>query len=178
MNQLNGQKKSEEINDETMVLIDLFQRAFFPKPDLTPMEYLEQYDTFIRATGRVLELLGLAKPIECRIIGWKSTRRLIDLLAEPGARALKATRKKASFTEFALVNLLLLAADIDPYDGNNDAGFAIGVLEQLGLVRQDGAKDWKPTDRLVELVVEVHLVKLIAYFDKVPSDIVPAMQKS
>jgi hypothetical protein len=107
---LNTREKSEEMGNETMLLTELFQKAFFLEPDsdLSPMEYLERYGSSIRATGRVLALLGLAEPIERNVIGWKPRPRLISLLAKPGAGPLKATRKWGSHTDLALVELLLL----------------------------------------------------------------------
>jgi len=181
MNQQEGRMESEKIDDDTMLLTGLFQKAVFLRgdDDLSQAGCLEKYDNSIRATGRVLKLLGLAEPIERRVIGWKPTPRLISLLAEPGTRPLNATREWATYTHHALVELLLEAADVDYYDRSSGSDFACGFLEQLGLLRKDDCGDWRPTRRLVELVVEVRLVKLLAYFDKVPSDIfVPVMQKS
>ena len=181
MSKLNDQKKSEEIDDETMVLIELFQKAFFLRGDndLSQAGYLEKYDNSIRATGRVLKLLGLAESIESRVIGWKPTPRLISLLAEPGARPLKATREWATYTHHALVELLLEAADVDYYDRSSGSDLACGVLEQLGLLRKDDRGDWRPTRRLVELVNEVRQAKVFAYVQQMPSGVfVPVMQKS
>ena len=39
------------------------------------------------------------------------------------------------------------------YD-DNYTGFVCGVLEALGLVREDGEGDWNPTTLMAELVVE------------------------
>jgi hypothetical protein len=125
-----------------------------------------------------LKLLGLAEPIERSVIGWKPTPRFMCLLAKLSARPLKALKKLSGHTDLALVELLLLAAGIDPYASGNDSGFACGVLEQLGLVREDGGGDWIPTRRLATLIVEDRET-LLAYFDKVRSGgFVPVIQKS
>jgi hypothetical protein len=157
---LQGKKKHEVVDSESFFLIKLIQEAllFDCDSNMGAIEYLEKYDRFIRATGRVLERLGLAESDERRGIGWKATRRLISLIADRGVRPLKGTKNRASYTDRALLDLLVVAAEMDG-DGYGGGFFAVEVLEALGLLRRDGFEGWEPMPLLAQLLVEASELK-------------------
>jgi hypothetical protein len=164
-------KKTKECDRETVVLFEVFQLATISQgeDEMSPTEFLEKYSSSIRATCRVFELLGLAKPVQGRIIGWMPTKRLLSLVVEPSARPLKrATKRWAGYSDIAILELLLVAADASVYDRKSEAEFACNVLEQLGLLRKDNSDDWITTNRLAELVVEVRDAKLLTHCDQLP----------
>jgi hypothetical protein len=149
-----GKKKHEVTDSESFLLIEFIREICVSDSDLGAIEYLEKYDGLIRGIGRILELLGLAELDERRLIGWKATRRLIGLIADRGARPLKGTKTRASYTDLALLGLLLVAANMDDWGGFSGSVFAYQVLEASGLLRRGGSDDWRPTPLLAQLFVE------------------------
>jgi hypothetical protein len=171
--------KVEVLDDETLLIVAICRDSFNLEGDnhLSDMGYLKKYENYIRTAGRVLEVLGLAMPVEGRVICWKPTRRLISLFAEPGTRVLPPTKRWASNIELALLELLFEAADANADDNSGGAGFACHVLERLALLREDGSGDLMPTPRLAELVAKVREEKFLAWTP--PSGIfVPKMRTS
>jgi hypothetical protein len=151
---LQEKKKHEVMDTESLFLINLIQTLLRePESNMSSIEYLEKYDGRIRATGHIVERLGLAEFDERRLIGWKATQCFIGLIVDRGANPLKGAENRISYTERALVDLLL-AATKDDY-----RGFACEVLESLGLLRRDDFDGWIPAPLLSQLVVEASELK-------------------
>src|ERR1700690_4327465 len=93
-----NESKVEVLDDETLLIVTICRESFNLEGDnhLSDMGYLKKYENYIRTAGRVLGVLGLAMPVEGRVIGWKPTRRLMGLFAEPGTRVLPPTKRWAS----------------------------------------------------------------------------------
>jgi hypothetical protein len=145
-------KKHETMDTESLFLIKLIQ-TLLDENEIGAVDYLEKYDDWIRATGRILELLGLAEFDERRLIGWKATRCFIRLIVDRGANPLKGTENRVSYTERALVDLLLVATE------DTHRYFACKMLESLGLLRRDDFEGWIPAPQLSQLIVEASELK-------------------
>jgi hypothetical protein len=150
---LQEKKKHEIMDSESLFLIKLIQRLRDSESYMDAIEYLEKYDECIRAAGHILERLGLAEFDERRLIGWKATRCFIGLIVDRGANPLKGTKNRISYTERALVDLLLSAT--------KDAHqlFVCEVLESLGLLRRNDFDGWTPAPLLSQLIVEASELK-------------------
>jgi hypothetical protein len=150
---LQEKKKHELMDSESVFLIKLIQTLRDSESYMDAIEYLEKYDECIQAAGHILERLGLAEFDERRLIGWKATRRFIGLIVDRGASPLKSTENRVSYTERALVDLLLVTTK-DDYQY-----FVCGVLESLGLLRRDDFDGWIPAPLLSQLIVEASELK-------------------
>jgi hypothetical protein len=151
---LQEKKKHEVMDSESLFLINLIQALLRePESNMGAIEYLEKYDGCIRAAGHIFERLGLAEFDERRLIGWKATRCFIGLIVDRGANPLKGTENRVSYTERAIVDLLL-AATKGAY-----RYFVCEVLESLGLLRRDDFDGWIPAPLLSQLIVEASELK-------------------
>ena len=75
-------------------LIDFFQKAFQAGTiERDPEKYLAKYRSEIEAAGQVVQYLQLARPDSKSALGWKPTKRLLDLIAKSHAGPLKTTPK-------------------------------------------------------------------------------------
>jgi hypothetical protein len=151
---LQKKKKHEATDTESLFLINLIQALLRePESNMSPIEYLERYDACIRATGHILERLGLAEFDEQRLIGWKATRCFIALIADREANTRKSTENWVSYPKRALVDLL--------FEATKDVHrrFVCEVLESLGLMGRVDFDGWIPAPRLSQLIVEVGELK-------------------
>ena len=79
---------------QTPKLINFFQKAFQAGTvERDPEKYLTKYRSKIEAAGRVFQYLELAHPDSKSALGWKPTKRLLDLIAKSHAGPLKTTPK-------------------------------------------------------------------------------------
>lgn len=119
---------------------------FGPPPDAAT--YLKQYKNKIRATGRVLESLGLAVPTTS-LLGWKASDSLISLIAKPHGPRLRSKKYEPSYQDKDAFNTIIDYARV----GNDPClfGYVKSVLGVLGLARYAENGDVVPTDQLREL---------------------------
>ena len=109
---------------------------------------MAKYRSDIEAAGQVFQYLGLATPDSKATLGWKPTKRLLDLIAKSHAARPKVTPKPVEIQ--VLLDLMLdtmLGSDIDQGTGC----FCVHILMGLGLVVDDSLGDWVPTIELLDL---------------------------
>jgi hypothetical protein len=127
-------------------LINFFQKAFQAGTvERDQKKYLTKYRSEIEAAGQVFQYLELAKPDSKSVLGWKPTKRLLDLI---DAGPPKSTPKSVDVQ-------VLLDLMMDTILGSDRrrglARLCIASLIRLGLVVEDSLGDWKPTIELVDL---------------------------
>jgi hypothetical protein len=138
------------LNNQARLLIGFFQDAIQVgevEPD--PARYLKRFRSEIKATGRLFEYLGLAKPDKQSSLGWKPTDRLLDLIAKSKVRPSKPASKSASLTESLILDLMLetvLGAEAD--------SFHCYVMTRLGLVIEHTEGEWTPAPLLLKLFAD------------------------
>ena len=137
------------MGNHTNKLIDFFQKAFQAGTvERDPEKYLAKYRSDIEATGQVFKYLELAKSDSKSVLGWKPTKRLLDLIAKSNAGLSKTAPKSVDIQ--VLLDLMLdtmLGSDCDQGTGC----FCVHSLMRLGLVIEDSAGDWMATDELLDL---------------------------
>ena len=137
------------MTNQTSELINFFQKAFQAGTgERDQKKYLTKYRSEIEAAGRVFQYLELAKPDSKSALGWKPTKRLLDLIAKASAGPPKKTPKSVGIQ-------VLLSLMLDTMLGSDRrrglARLCIASLIRLGLVVEDSLGDWKPTIELVDL---------------------------
>jgi hypothetical protein len=137
------------MGNHTSKLIHFFQKAFQAGTvERDPKKYLAKYRSDIEATGRVFQYLELAKPDSKSALGWKPTKRLLDLIAKSNAGPSKT--KPGPVEVQVLLDLMLhtmLGSDWDQGTGC----FCVHSLMRLGLVVEDSWNDRVPTIELLEM---------------------------
>src|ERR1700738_3414860 len=107
------------MSSQTPDLIDFFQKAFQAGTvERDPEKYLAKYRSDIEAAGQVFQYLGLATPDSKATLGWKSTKRLLDLIAKSNAGHPKVAPESVEVQ--VLLDLMLdtmLGSDIDQGTG-------------------------------------------------------------
>jgi hypothetical protein len=140
------------MGNHTSKLIDLFQKAFQAGTvERDPDKYLAKYHTKIAATGKVFQYLDLAKPDRTSVLGWKPTKRLLNLIAKPNAHPRK-TKQKA--VEAQVVFDLMLDTMPGSERTQGLALLCIHALIKLGLVIEDSLGDCMPTVELLDLFTD------------------------
>jgi hypothetical protein len=123
-------------------LIDCFQKAFqVGTIERDPERYLARYRSQIQAAGRVFQYLELAKPDSRSVLGWKPTKRLLDLIAKSNAGPSKT--KPESVEVQVLLDLMvdtILGSERRP----SLVRFCMHSLIRLGLVVEDPVGDEVP----------------------------------
>jgi hypothetical protein len=130
-------------------LINFFQKAFQAGTvERDPEKYLTKYRSQVEAAGRVFQYLELAKPDSKSALGWKPTKRLLDLIVKSNAGPSRGTPVSVDIP--VLLDLML-----DTILGSDRrrglARLCIASLIRLGLVVEDSLGDWMPTIELVDL---------------------------
>ena len=143
-------------------LIDFFQKAFQAGTiERDPEKYLAKYRSEIEAAGQVFQYLQLARPDSKSALGWKPTKRLLDLIAKSHAGPLKTTPKSVDIQ-------VLLDLMMDTMLGSDRrrglAGLCIASLIRLGLVVEDSLGDL-PTIELLDLFTLSYLTRAWAARD-------------
>jgi hypothetical protein len=118
------------MTSQTRTVINFFQKAF-PAVERDPEKYLTKYRSDIEAAGRVFQYLELAKPDSKSALGWKPTKRLLDLIAKSDAGPPKTTPKSVDIQ----VLLDLMMDTILGSEHTQGVGcFCVRSLIRLGLV--------------------------------------------
>jgi hypothetical protein len=145
------------MDNHTDKLIDFFQKAFQAGTvERDPEKYLAKYRSDIEAAGQVFQYLGLATPDSKATLGWKPTKRLLDLIAKSNAGRPKVTPKPVEIQ--VLLDLMLdtmLGSDCDQGTGC----FCVHSLMRLGLVVEDSWNDRVPTIELLNLFTKSYYVR-------------------
>jgi hypothetical protein len=137
------------MTNQTPKLISFFQKAFqVGTVERDPEKYLTKYRSEIEAAGQVFQYLELAKPDRKSALGWKPTKRLLDLIAKSNAGPPKTTPKSV---DIQVLLDLMIDTMLGP-DCHQGVGlFCILSLMRLGLVVEDSLGDWMPTIELLNL---------------------------
>ena len=124
---------------QALKLINFFQKAFQAGTiEQDPEKYLTKYRSEIEAAGQVFQYLELAKPDSKSALGWKPTKRLLDLIAKSDAGPPKTTPKSVDIQ--VLLDLMMdtmLGSDRQPGIG----WFCVHSLIRLGLVDKSDSGD-------------------------------------
>jgi hypothetical protein len=134
---------------QTPKLINFFQKAFQAGTvERDQKKYLTKYRSEIETAGQVFQYLELAKPDSKSALGWKPTKRLLDLIAKSNAGPPKVTPKSV---DLQVLLDLMLNTMLGPNRHQGVGCFCIHLLISLGLVVEDSLGDWMPTIELLNL---------------------------
>jgi hypothetical protein len=133
---------------QTRTLINFFQKAFQAGTvERDQKKYFTKYRSEIEAAGQVFQYLELAKPDKKSVLGWKPTKRLLDLIAKSDAGPPNTTPKSVDIQ----VLLDLLLDTILGSAPSEERYFCVQSLMRLGLVVVDSWGDQMPTIELLDL---------------------------
>jgi hypothetical protein len=137
------------MSSQTRDLINFFQKAFQAGTmERDPEEYLAKYRSQIQAAGRVFQYLELATPDSKSVLGWKPTKRLLDLIAKSNAGRPKETPEPV---EVQVLLDLVMDTILGSERRQSLVRFCIHSLIRLGLVIEDPLGDAMPTIELLDL---------------------------
>jgi len=140
---------------KTLRVIGFFQQVFC-ELDCDPEERLEKLRSRIKPAGRVFEYLELAKSDERSPLGWKPSKRLLDLITKRKSPK-HTTRSTRGMKPFVLNLMLDVMLGVDNSWG---ASFrCCVVLAELGLVYQDRIGNWVPRIALADLFVPAYYTR-------------------
>jgi hypothetical protein len=153
------------MTSQTPKLVNFFQKAFQAGTiERDQQKYLTKYRSQIEAAGQVFQNLELAKPDSKSALGWKPTKRLLDLIAKSDAGPPKTTPKSVDIQ--VLLDLMMdTMLGSDPRRGLGLARLCIASLIRLGLVVEDSLGDWMPTIELLNLFTTSYYVRAWAARD-------------
>jgi hypothetical protein len=145
------------MSNQTRKLINFFQKAFQAGTvERDPEKYLTKYRSKIEAAGQVFQYLELAKPDSKSALGWKPTKRLLDLIAKSDAGPPKTTPKSV---DIQVLLDLMMDTMLGPDHHQGVGCFCIHSLISLGLVVEDSLGDWMPTIELLNLFTSSYYVR-------------------
>jgi hypothetical protein len=144
------------MTNQTSELINFFQKAFQAGTvERDPEKYLTKYRSEIEAAGQVFQYLELAKPDSKSVLGWKPTKRLLDLIdAGPPKAAPKSV-------DIQVLLSLMLDTILGSKRSQGVGCFCIRSLIRLGLVDDS---DWEidapaPTIELLNLFTSAYYAR-------------------
>jgi hypothetical protein len=142
---------------QTPKLINFFQKAFQAGTvERDQKKYLTKYRSEIETAGQVFQYLELAKPDSKSALGWKPTKRLLDLIAKSNAGPPKRTPKSV---DIQVLLDLMIDTMLGPDLHQGVGCFCIHSLISLGLVVEDSLGDWMPTIELLNLFTTSYYVR-------------------
>jgi hypothetical protein len=145
------------MDTQTRTLINFFQKAFQAGTvERDQKKYLTKYRSEIEAAGQVFQYLELAKPDSKSALGWKPTKRLLDLIAKSDAGPPKTTPKSV---DIQVLLDLMLNTMLGPNRRRGVSCFCGHSLISLGLVVEDSLGDWMPTIELLNLFTTSYYVR-------------------
>jgi hypothetical protein len=145
-------------------LIAFFQKAFQAGTvERDSEKYLIKYRSKIEAAGRVFQYLELAKPDSKSALGWKPTKRLLDLIAKSDAGPPKTTPNSV---EIQVLLDLMMDTMLGSEHSQGVGCFCIHSLISLGLVVEDSLGDWMATIELLNLFTTSYYVRAWAARDR------------
>jgi hypothetical protein len=142
------------MQNETILMLSIFQEAHPLSMRVRPEEYLDRCDFEIDRMGRVLKYLGLAQGGRSDLC-WKPTPMLMKIIAEGLAHPpVKAKGVEVTDDERNSVESLIMYAtgDVPDEDSMDATEFCCSVLVALGLLTEGASGGYKPTDRLHEVM--------------------------
>jgi hypothetical protein len=145
------------MTSQTRTVINFFQKVA-GTVERDPEKYLTKYRSEIEAAGQVFQYLELAKPDSKSALGWKPTKRLLDLIAKFDASRPKAAPKSVDIP----VLLDLMMDTILGSEHTQGVGcFCISSLIRLGLVDDS---DWEidapaPTIELLNVFTSAYYAR-------------------
>ena len=153
-------------DQDTQRLVGIFQKVFhLSYVERDQVKYVKRYARHIEWAGRLFEYLGLAKPDKQSPLGWRPTPLLLDLMNKQSARKSKPSHKPIPMLNKLIVDLLQDAVMGDERYKVSGGVLSLGfkVLQELGLMRQDGEGDTGATPRLLHLFAG-------AYYDRLANE--------
>jgi hypothetical protein len=144
---------------QTPKLINFFQKAFQAGTvERDQKKYLTKYRSEIETAGQVFQYLELAKPDSKSALGWKPTKRLLDLIAKSDAGPPKVTPKSV---DIQVLLDLMLDTILGSEHSQGVGCFCIRSLISLGLVDDS---DWEidapaPTIELLNLFTSAYYAR-------------------
>ena len=134
---------------QALKLLNFFQKAFQAGTiEQDPEKYFAKYRSEIEAAGQVFQYLELATLDSKSALGWKPTKRLLDLIAKSDAGPSKTPPKSGDIQ----VLLDLMMDTMLGSDRHQGLGcFCVQSLIKLGLVVEDSWGDHVPTIELLDL---------------------------
>jgi hypothetical protein len=145
-----------QFDTETYLLFSIYYEAhgILKGMDESAATFMKRFAKQIRATGQVLEWLGLATANKNSPLGWKPSHDLMSLIARPHKRS-NSRKPGASAEDNEVFDMILDAAVGELEEDSNIALFVASVLTGLGLMARgcDGC-DYIPTKKLRWLACE------------------------
>ena len=144
---------------QTLKLINFFQKTFQAGTvERDQKKYLTKYRSKIEAAGQVFQYLELAKPDSKSALGWKPTKRLLDLIAKSDAGPPKTTPKSV---DIQVLLDLMMDTMLGSEHSQGVGWFCIRSLIRLGLVDNS---DWEidapaPTIELLNLFTSAYCAR-------------------
>ncbi len=137
------------MSTQTPKLISFFEKAFQAGTvERDPEKYLAKYRSKVEAAGKVFQYLELAKPDSESALGWKPTKRLLDLIAKSNAGRPKEAPESV---EVQVLLDLMMDTMLGSDRRQGLVRFCIHSLIRLGLVVEDPLGDAMPTFELLDM---------------------------
>jgi hypothetical protein len=134
------------IDNDAYLMVAIFQKMFqLEKGIADPAKYVKRHELRIKKAGQLLEYLGLAEQDAESSLGWKPTRRLIEIIAD---RLSKNLPRGESYGDDHTSHFLSIAVF---GRGETEDNLGYEMLHALGLLRETSSGDWKATQQLKEL---------------------------
>jgi len=140
-------------------MITIFQQVHNGDGICDPMKYVKRYGREIEEAGQLFAYLNLAEYDSKSYLGWRPTRRLIEILAKQAAHPSKLGKKAG---ESSLILDLLADAvfgESNIYDPGNPGLLGYNILHALGLIRENDGGNRVATPLLQQLFA-------IGYYNK------------
>ena len=138
------------LSDETLKIIEFCQAACPDEQDEgDPEKYVDRNRNKIGAAGHMFEFFGLAEPDNSSPLGWKGTKVMMDLIADPKAFF---PCNAPSYGELAGNLIILMIEAMLRRDAMPpEMSFCEDCLYKLGLVFKNARGDLVPQVELLEL---------------------------
>jgi hypothetical protein len=131
-------------NNDTYLMVSIFQKIFQFEEIADPAKYVKRHEIRVKKAGQLLEYLGLAEQDVKSPLGWKPTRRHIEIIADRLSKNLSRGESEVD----DLTTRFLSIAVFGRGDAMADLGYS--TLHALGLLRETSS-GWKATRQLKEL---------------------------
>jgi hypothetical protein len=141
------------LSDDTLKIIEFCQAACPDEQDGgNPEKYIDRNRNKLEAAGHMFKFFGLAEPDSSSPFGWKGTKGMMELIADPGAFF---PYNAPSYGELAENLICLMIADAlgrnAMLDDVKETAFCEDCLYKLGLVFNNTRGDLVPQLELLEL---------------------------
>jgi hypothetical protein len=141
---------ANKLDPVSIALIRVFQEVpQFHPIQRDPAKYFKGHRREIKAVGRLLEYLSLARADKRSALGWKPKRDLLELIAKRKARPDECDTVFVCDREELLVYLMLDTALGADSELRNEESFCCEVMTVLGLMEGDGHGGWRAKQGMV-----------------------------